>query len=281
MIRRVVQVSKKGRRHEHEEHADESWLLPYADLLTLLLALFIALYGMSVTDAKKFEEMSKAFNVALTGGSGVLDYKSPTPSDSPAEDTPSSSIDTVPKNRSNSKSEQQAAALKQQEQQDLEKLKKQIDQYIQGNGLSNQLNTKLNQSQLMITISDTALFASGSATVKPESRQLGKVISNMLQEFPDYNIVVSGHTDNIPIYNSFYESNWDLSSDRALQFMKVLLLNTNLDPKKFTPVGYGEYHPIVDNKTPINRAKNRRVEVSLLRKYQDNNKLLNITEAKD
>ncbi|MGF7050125.1 chemotaxis protein MotB [Paenibacillus sp. DS2015] len=278
-VRLVIQVSsKKGRRHEHEEHADESWLLPYADLLTLLLALFITLYAMSATDAKKFEEMSQAFSIALSGGTGVLDYKSATPRDSPAEDMPSSSKDTKP---NNSKSEQQAAALKQQEQLDLEKLKKQIDQYIQSNGLSNQLNTKLNQSQLMITISDTALFASGSATVKPESRQLGKVISSMLQEFPDYDIVVSGHTDNIPIYNNFYESNWDLSSDRALQFMKVLLLNTNLDPKKFTPVGYGEYHPIVDNKTPINRAKNRRVEVSLIRKYQDNNKLLNITGAKD
>ncbi|MNP28147.1 Outer membrane porin F precursor [compost metagenome] len=133
----------------------------------------------------------------------------------------------------------------------------------------------------MITISDTALFASGKATVKPESKQLATAISGMLQEFPDYDIVVSGHTDNIPISNSSYESNWDLSSDRALQFMKILLTNAKLDPQKFTPVGYGEYHPIVDNSTAVNRAKNRRVEVSLIRKYQEFNEALDVTVVQD
>lgn len=271
-------MSKKTRRHEHEEHADESWLLPYADLLTLLLALFIVLYSMSATDAKKFEEMSQAFNSVFTSGSGVLDYKAPTPTDKITSEDTSQNKDDITSKKERTK-DQQALLIK-QEQIDLEKLKKQIDQYIKNSGLTNQLDTKLNQSQLMITISDTALFASGKATVKPESKQLAAAISNMLQEFPDYDIVVSGHTDNIPIYNTDYESNWDLSSDRALQFMKILLLNTNLDPKKFTPVGYGEYHPIVDNSTAMNRAKNRRVEVSLIRKYQDNNQLQNITDAK-
>ncbi|WP_438348268.1 flagellar motor protein MotB [Paenibacillus sp. FA6] len=267
-------MSKKTRRHEEEEHADESWLLPYADLLTLLLALFIVLYSMSAADAQKFEQMSDAFSAAFTSGTGVLDYNSAVPKvdaslkEATPEDTPSKKV-----------TKSQQASLIRQEQIDLEKLKQQIDQYINNNGLTTQLETKLNQSQLMITISDTALFASGKATVKPESKQLATAISGMLQEFPDYDIVVSGHTDTIPISNNEYESNWDLSSDRAIQFMKILLTNGKLDPKKFTPVGYGEYHPIVDNDTALNRAKNRRVEVSLIRKYQDNNQVLNVTDA--
>ncbi len=65
-------MSRKHRHEEHEEHVDESWLIPYADLLTLLLALFIVLYSMNSVDVKKFEEMSKAFSVALSTGSGVL-----------------------------------------------------------------------------------------------------------------------------------------------------------------------------------------------------------------
>lgn len=273
-------VSKKTRRHEQEEHADESWLLPYADLLTLLLALFIVLYSMSAVDAKKFEEMSEAFNTTFTSGSGVLDYKSPTPTQQESSiKATSENNEDITSNKD--KLKEQQSQLRKQEQADLEKLKKQLDQYIQKSGLTNQLATKLNQSQLMITISDSALFASGKATVKPESKQLATAISNMLQEFPDYDIVVSGHTDNIPIYNTDYESNWDLSSDRALQFMKILLLNSNLDPKKFTPVGYGEYHPIVDNSTNVNRAKNRRVEVSLMRKYQDLDKAITITDVKN
>ncbi|MEC0093397.1 flagellar motor protein MotB [Paenibacillus macquariensis] len=273
-------MSKKSRRHEHEEHADESWLLPYADLLTLLLALFIVLYSMSASDAKKFDEMSEAFNAAFTSGTGVLDYQSPVSTNqvTSKDETVKNKDDVTSKK---DKRNEQQALLSKQEQIDLEKLKKQIDQYIQKSGLTNQLETKLNQSQLMITISDTALFASGKATVKPESKQLAAAISDMLQKFPDYDIVVSGHTDNIPIYNMDYESNWDLSSARALEFLKILLLNTNLDPKKFTPVGYGEYHPIVDNSTAVNRAKNRRVEVSLIRKYQDSTQLLNVTDVKE
>ena len=73
--------------------------------------------------------------------------------------------------------------------------------------------------------------------MKPESRSLAKAISNMLQEFPQYEVVVSGHTDNIPISNSQYKDNWDLSADRALNFLKILLLNDALDPAKFTLAG--------------------------------------------
>jgi chemotaxis protein MotB len=151
----------------------------------------------------------------------------------------------------------------------MEKLKKQLDQYINNNGLTNVLNTKLNQSELTISIRDNALFDIGSAAVKPESRQLAVAISNMLQQFPSYNVIVSGHTDNMPISNSEYASNWDLSSDRALHFMKILLTNPNLNPSKFTSTAYGEYHPVASNNSDVGRAKNRRVEVSIIRKYTD------------
>ncbi|MNN35352.1 Outer membrane porin F precursor [compost metagenome] len=169
--------------------------------------------------------------------------------------------------------------LKRQEQQNLEALKKQLDTYIKENGLTDDLETKLNQSQLMITISDKALFASGEAVVKPEARQLAKAISTMLQKFPDYEIIVSGHTDNVPISTYEFPSNWDLSSVRALNFMKILLINTNLDPKKFSAIGYGEYHPVAGNDTAVGRAQNRRVEVSIIRKYADSSEQLGVTAA--
>ncbi|WP_136607604.1 flagellar motor protein MotB [Paenibacillus dokdonensis] len=259
-------MSKKTRHEPHEEHADESWLLPYADLLTLLLALFIVMYAMSATDNKKFEEMSAAFNTALSTGNGVLNFSSALPSDKNLDKGKKNSEENVVNNADKQK---QKSQLAKQEQEDLEKLKKQLDQYINNNGLTTLLNTKLNQSQLTITISDNALFASGSAVVKQESRQLAGAISNMLQQFPTYNVVVSGHTDNMPISNSEYASNWDLSSDRALHFMKILLQNTKLDPVKFTSTAYGEFHPIASNATDAGRAKNRRVEVSIIRKYTD------------
>ncbi|MEK3881034.1 flagellar motor protein MotB [Paenibacillus sp. FSL M7-0420] len=259
-------MSKKTRHEEHEEHADESWLLPYSDLMTLLVALFLVMYAMSATDAVKFQQMAEAFNSALSGGGGVLEYRSDSPTSSQLDQGKQDKMNSViAKNTGTS----DLSKLRAKEQEDLEKLKKQFDQYIKNNGMTDLLSTKLNQSQLMITISDNALFASGQAIVKDESRQLAKSISNMLQQFPDYEVLVQGHTDNVPISNSTYSSNWDLSVDRALEFMKILLLNPNLDPTKFSPTGSGEYHPIATNATAAGRAKNRRVEVSILRKYKD------------
>lgn len=268
-------MSKKTRHEEHEEHADESWLLPYSDLMTLLVALFIVMYSMSATDAKKFQEMSDAFSSVLNGGSGVLEERAAMPSRN--QQDLGKNDDEL--NVSKKTEEEEMAKLRQQEQEDLEKLKKQFDQYINQNGLTDLLSTKLNQSQLMITISDNALFASGQAIVKDDSRQLAKSISTMLQQFPDYEVVVQGHTDNIPISNSEYSSNWDLSADRALQFMKILLLNTNLNPRKFSAIGYGEYHPISDNTTAVGRSKNRRVEVSIIRKYQESKEFTGVVPS--
>lgn len=260
---------RNKRNQEHEEHADESWLLPYSDLMTLLLAMFIVLFGMSSVNAEKFKAVSDAFNNVLSGGSGILDQSSFN-----SNDMQSFKVQPKPDDVKASVNE-----LRRREQENLEGLKKQLDNYIKQNGLTNDLDTKLNQSQLMITISDKALFPSGEAEVKPDARKLAEAISDMLEQFPDYEVIVSGHTDNIPISNKEYPSNWDLSSARALNFMKILMLNTQLDPQKFSAIGYGEYHPVSTNESAVGRAQNRRVEVSIIRKYVDPDQKLGVTTA--
>ncbi|MBD2845483.1 OmpA family protein [Paenibacillus sp. IB182496] len=260
-------MSKKHKRDDHEEHADETWLIPYADLLTLLLALFIVLYATSSVDAKKFEDMSKAFSVAFNTGSGVLQNS--------AVITTGQQFENATRERRTGSGgqtdaqEMEREALMQLEQEDLEELKGQLDEYIRQNGLTTQLDTKLNQSQLMITIRDNALFASGSAIVKPDARELAVAISNMLQQYPNYQIIVSGHTDNQPISTPAFESNWELSSKRALEFMNILMENPELDRQRLRATAYGEYHPVDTNDTEAGRAKNRRVEVSIIRNYVD------------
>lgn len=269
-------MSKKHRHEEHEEHVDESWLIPYADLLTLLLALFIVLYSMNSVDVKKFEEMSQAFSIALSTGSGVLSETAIVKTgedDGKKQDDTGGVIDSKedPKDESNDLSAEEKAReeLMKQEQKELEDLKKKIDSYIEKNGLTSDLETKLNLSQLMITISDNALFAPAQASVKPESKELAIAIGKMLQQYPDYEVVVSGHTDTTPISTVFFKSNWDLSAMRAIRFMDILLENKQLDPKRFSSKGYGEYRPVADNKTVAGKAKNRRVEVSIMHTYAD------------
>lgn len=248
------------KRHEHhEEHADESWLLPYSDLMTLLLALFIVLYSVSAVNTSKLEELSKAFKTAFS--SGVSVFENATPIEDSDRNRRSEENST---RKDDSKTR---AALQKVEQQNLEHLQQQLDKYIQSNGLSSQLETQLNQSQLLITIRDNALFASASANVKPEAQKLATAIAQMLVGYPDYEIQVSGHTDNQPINTTEFPSNWELSTKRATNFMKILLENPKFDPKLFSATGYSEYRPVDSNSTVTGRAKNRRVEISILRKY--------------
>jgi flagellar motor component MotA/outer membrane protein OmpA-like peptidoglycan-associated protein len=231
-------------------------------------ALFIVLSAASSTDARKFEQMSEAFSAAFNSGAGILDN----PAIIKSGEQPQQKIDDAKKTNTDSKendSESNLQELMKKEQEDLEKLKKQLDQYIKKNGLSSDLETKLNQSQLMITISDNALFASGSDSLRSDSIELAAAISKMLEPYIDYEIIVSGHTDNQPIRTQSFKSNWDLSSSRAIRFMDVLLKNNKLKPERFSAIGYGEYRPVASNDTTAGRAKNRRVEVSIIRKYVD------------
>ncbi|TVX85266.1 flagellar motor protein MotB [Paenibacillus agilis] len=265
-------MSKKHRKEHHEEHADESWLIPYADLMTLLLALFLVLYAMSAADAQKFEQMSAAFSSAFNstgGGSNILDHDSAVPLEQSSK---------TPKTTDNMEIEAAKERAKdlqaQKEQEQLEQLQAQLNEYMKKNGLSDQLSTKLNHSELRITIKDSALFDSGHATLKEESEKVAETIGSMLKPYKGYQIIIRGHTDNVPIKNSRFASNWDLSSARALNFMKVVLERSQLNPKHFQAVGMGEYHPIVSNDNAEGRAQNRRVEVTIVRKYSNHTKTL-------
>ena len=252
-------MNNKRQRKKEDIHIDESWLLPYTDLMTLLLALFIVLYSISTVDRTKLEELSSAFRSVFDGGLFLLD--SPAAVETGDADTPTNMIRRM---TPSGKSREQ---LQWEEQRNLEQLKDQLNQYIQANGLSSELDIELNHSELKITIRDNALFDSGSAAIKPEARRLAVAIAQMLEPYNDYDIIVSGHTDNQPINTAEFPSNWELSAKRAINFLKILLENPNFNPKYFSAIGYGEYQPVDTNDTPEGRAKNRRVEVAILRKF--------------
>ncbi len=115
--------------------------------------------------------------------------------------------------------------------------------------------------KLIINIDDKISFDSGKADLKKEVMPaLGK-ISAILNDFPEYKIVIEGHTDNIPISTSRFRDNWQLSTERALSVLGYILREKRLNLSRFSAAGYGEYNPIVPNDTPANRALNRRVDI--------------------
>ena len=236
-------MARKKRHAPHEEEAGEAWLLPYSDLMTLLLATFIALYAMSATDSAKMAQMAEAFTAAFnTGGPSFFNQMGP------SESRHAERMAT--EDKGNSAYIQEAKAL--------EEVQKELDNYIKQSGLQGELNTTMTDDGLMIRIKEKALFPSGSAELVGEAQKIGPVVAGLLAKIPE-RVVISGHTDNVPIATARYPSNWELSSS-----------NTSLNPARFSSIGYSEYRPIADNKTDEGRSQNRRVEVLIARTYQFN-----------
>ena len=238
-------LAKKHKKHKHEDHIDESWLIPYADILTLLLALFIVLFASSTVDQNKLEQMSQVFNQVFDSGTGLME--NPSPLDVP-----------ITPNKANSDAQSTAYI---EDQKALSEIQDSVDEYIAVNALEKQFATKLTEEGLLVTIRDSILFDTGKAEVNPQYQQLAKDISELLVFDPPRNVVITGHTDNIPISSSIYSSNWELSVMRSVNFLKILVNNKTIDPLYFSAKGYGEFKPVASNDTPEGRAKNRRVEV--------------------
>ncbi|WP_186575908.1 flagellar motor protein MotB [Aquibacillus kalidii] len=260
-------MSRKKKQHD-EHHVDESWLIPYADMLTLLLALFIVLFAMSDIDAQKYQALSQVMKSEFAaGGEGIMEHRS-----SPVE-SPKESITDMQNDEEMEEPveiSENDATKSEQELNQLEQLQQEINNYIDENNLSAVLGTRLTDEGLMVAILNDVFFDSGSAVVKGDGKEIAKEMSDILYTEPPHQIIVSGHTDNQPIQNSQYKSNWDLSVMRAVNFMRLVLTNSELDPQKFSAMGYGEYKPIAPNDTDSNRAKNRRVELLILPNYKIN-----------
>ncbi len=239
-----VALAKKAKKKKHDEHIDESWLVPYADILTLLLAVFIILFASSSVDQEKLERMSAVFNQVFDGGTSFLEQPAPVP-------TPNADSDQTP--------QQNSAYLK--DQQELAEIKDSVDNFIAVNEMEGQFATEMTDEGLLVTIRDSILFDPGQATVKPEYVPIAKELSTMLESDPARNIVITGHTDNVPAGPNF-TSNFQLSVMRATKFLELLIeSNDKLDPTRFSAKGNGEYRAIAPNDTAEGRAKNRRVEV--------------------
>jgi len=239
-------LAKKAKKKKHDEHIDESWLVPYADILTLLLAVFIILFASSSVDQEKLERMSAVFSQVFDGGTSFLEQPSPIQS-------PNAESDQTPQTQQNS------AYLK--DQQELAQIKDSVDNFIAVHEMEGQFATAMTDEGLLVTIRDSILFDPGKAAIKPEYIPIAKELAGVLVSDPARNIVITGHTDNVPVGPNF-SSNLELSLMRASNFYMVLLnSNSKLKSENFSAKGYGENRAIAPNDTPEGRAKNRRVEV--------------------
>jgi len=259
---------------EHEEHVNhEAWVIPYADMLTLLMALFLVLFAVGRTDLEKFKKLAQSFRQEFgnsstevvdmggsgespsgDGGSGVLAADVP-----PTIAVTTSSVPTPADEALGEKEAAQQAAVA--EADSLEEVKEAVQAAADQLGIGDSLNLTLDARGLVVTIvTDRVLFLPGDAQLQPEGVSVLDVVGQALLNVPNQ-ISIEGHTDNRPISNSRYADNWDLSNARATSVLRFFLEHDGIPAARLTPVGHADTMPIADNSTPEGQARNRRVEV--------------------
>jgi chemotaxis protein MotB len=233
---------RRGGHGSGHAGGQERWLLTYADLITLLLVFFVVLYAMSSPVTHKYDELTHSLNSAFHITSGASNSVL---SGNPAVMTGSTAF--IP------------------EMQALAQMQDNLDKTLSKSHIgTNSVTTTINQRGLVISLANSAFFDSGSATFKPAAKIILKSIIPTLKG-SGRALMVEGYTDNTPIHTSQFPSNWELSTARATTVVRTLITDEGLSPKRLSAAGYGEYYPLVPNTTAANRAKNRRVDIVILR----------------
>lgn len=261
---------KKG----EEPGAGSPWLNTFADLMNLLLCFFVLLFSFSSVDAEKYEQVAKSmsggFSIFSSGGSsiddgvlintGINQLNNLQEYNQNMEEQKETDKDENKKGQTDYV-EEYLARQKESTEQLYDELVEQVDKQKIGDELD--ITIDPNFQYIKFSLSGSILFDSGKADIKAEALPLFNKIGDILRLYKDYHIEIEGHTDNVPINNSKFESNNWLSSARALNAAMYLINEKGLSPETLSWTGRGEYDPVASNTTEDGRKKNRRIEIKI------------------
>jgi chemotaxis protein MotB len=274
-----------ARHHKHEDHVNhEAWAIPYADLLTLLLAFFVVMYAISSVNEGKYRVLSDSLFAAFRGsprtlqpvqvgekavGSGA-DIQMTIVQQAMLEGQPRSMLEPTPIKTAkslnswaqtnttyDSETAQSAAAVEQ-----LEAVAREVEQAMSSLVDQKLIAVRRHGLWVEVEIRTDILFPSGVATLSPEAINILRQLAQTLAPFPNP-IRVEGHTDNRPINTRIFPSNWELSSARAASVVH-LFTEAGMAPSRLAVIGLGEYRPAQSNDTTEGRNANRRVVLVIL-----------------
>jgi chemotaxis protein MotB len=273
--------SRRHSSHHEEEHENEErWLLTYADMITLLMTLFMVMFAISSVNTSKFDALKKSLSEAVpgkivTGGPSIqqtgAEQKTDTASPEPPIPSikPTVQVDSSSSKSSSSSSSSSSNSAAAREQNDFQQLKRKIDAYAKDHGLQSKLQTEIDRRGLVIRLlTDKVLFASGSARLEPPSTGLLTELGHLLALEVRHPITVEGHTDNRPISNPQFPTNWELSTSRATQVVRYFI-RQGVAASRLQAAGLAAQRPIASNSNDSGRSRNRRVEIVLVRQNSD------------
>ena len=233
------------------------WMMTYGDMVTLLLTFFILLYTFSTIDIQRFQDVMAAIQHSFMGRTGILRGSTePTAAEGQPhlmEDLEAEEVITTVQLGDKEMELLQLLA-------ELERVYEQTRDYLHAAGLSDAIQLRMEKRGIVMVLPEEITFDTGRAELKEEARPVLDIIAGFIAKIPNQ-IIVEGHTDNVPINTFIFPSNWELSVTRAVSVARHLVEERDLNPRRFVATGYGEYHPIAGNDTAEGRARNRRVNI--------------------
>jgi chemotaxis protein MotB len=239
------------KRYEEDTENHERWLISYADFMTLLFAFFVVMYAISVVNVGKYKVLSDALGDAFGGrGAAVV---------------PNTAVEqpfTLP----NIVARKRLEAMR-REKDRLTQLARDLTATLGPLVKEGKVRVTQNSRGVSVEINASVLFAPGDAALTDTSREALSAVAILLKNDP-HQVQVEGHTDDVPISNPLFPSNWELSAVRASSVVR-LFIDSGMAPARLTAVGHGANLPVAANDTPDGRARNRRVAVTIISALPD------------
>lgn len=267
------------KKQEDPPKGSPAWMATFSDLMNLLLCFFVLLFSMSTVDTEKFmmviASLQSSFSVLPAGGNSIGDgqmigagisqlsqldiYFQQSNSEGTMEDDATEEDGEGSQTSIESIEEQYRQEALNQSQNMAEDIEDKLAQY----GIQDQVDVEFNADYVLLTLNGAILFDSGKSEVRDEAKDLIVKLASIVGQYENNIIEVEGHTDNVPMHSSKYESNDVLSMYRALSVANLIRENADIDPALLKSAGRGEYVPVADNSTEEGRARNRRVEIKV------------------
>lgn len=262
-------MSRRKRIPQHTNH--ERWLVSYADFITLLFAFFVVLYSSAQVDKRKVGELAMAIQVAFQK-MGIFEASNTKPAVVQSEPMPFSKVqmidNVVPRVENLDRLVNSPHGPLTTAQPSMEKIQKQLQAALHPELKNHTVSITSTKEGIVVSLREAGFFASGSAGLRPGA---SNTLADFVKVIAPYRVRVriEGHTDNVPIHNSRFDSNWDLSTARATEIIKVFISQYGIAPDRLSAAGYGEYYPVASNNTADGRAMNRRVDLVILTPNSD------------
>ena len=242
-----------ARKKKHPERVNhERWLISYADFITLLFAFFVVMFAVSQVDSKQVGRFTESFTDALEwqifeakGGKGFM-----------AEKKPATIVGQSTKQAGKAVLGRNTNMMREQIEEQVRRSMVRVPQL-------KDLRILEIRGELVLRLPEQLLFESADTRVNDDGQAALSAVADILRD-KAVTLRVEGHTDNRPIRNLRFRSNWDLSAGRATSVIEFLVEACHLDPTRLAAVGYGEHQPVASNDTDEGRAQNRRVDLVLV-----------------